>query len=106
MTPKERWLAVLNRQTPDRLPMDYWATDETTTRLMKHLDCPDELSLIKQLHIDRPVTVQPKYIGPPLPPDGDMYGRRFQRISYSDDAGSYRECIFHPLAEHHTIEAV
>ena len=28
MTSKERWLAVLNREQPDRVPMDYWATGE------------------------------------------------------------------------------
>ena len=28
MTPRERWLAVLNGEMPDRLPMDYWATGE------------------------------------------------------------------------------
>jgi hypothetical protein len=37
MTPKERWLAVLNRQKPDRVPMDYWATPEASARLIKHL---------------------------------------------------------------------
>ncbi len=35
MTSKERWLAVLNRQKPDRIPMDYWATAETTEKLMQ-----------------------------------------------------------------------
>lgn len=24
MTPKERWLAVLRHEKPDRIPMDYW----------------------------------------------------------------------------------
>jgi hypothetical protein len=33
MTPKERWLAVLNGEKPDRLPLDYWATPEATANL-------------------------------------------------------------------------
>ena len=37
MTPRERWLAVLRRQTPDRVPMDYWATLEASASLMQHL---------------------------------------------------------------------
>ena len=41
MTPKERWLAVLNGQKPDRVPMDYWATTEATEKLVKHLGCRD-----------------------------------------------------------------
>ena len=40
MTPRERWLAVFRRQKPDRVPMDYWATDETTAQLMRHLRLP------------------------------------------------------------------
>ena len=41
MTPKERWLAVLNRQSVDRIPMDYWATPEATYQLMLHLGIDD-----------------------------------------------------------------
>ncbi len=37
MTGRERWLAVLNRQKPDRIPMDYWATPEVIEKLMKYL---------------------------------------------------------------------
>jgi uroporphyrinogen decarboxylase len=37
MTPRERWLAVLERRAPDRVPMDYWATEEASRRLMQHL---------------------------------------------------------------------
>jgi len=33
MTPKERLLAVLNREKPDRLPMDYWGTEEATRKV-------------------------------------------------------------------------
>jgi len=35
MTPRERWLAVLEGEKPDRLPMDYWGTDEATARLVE-----------------------------------------------------------------------
>ena len=37
MTPRERWLAVLERQTPDRVPMDYWTTEEARAKLLRHL---------------------------------------------------------------------
>jgi hypothetical protein len=39
MTPRERWLAVLRRERPDRVPMDYWATGEANQKLMRHLGC-------------------------------------------------------------------
>lgn len=35
MTPKERCLAVMRREKPDRLPMDYWGMPEATLKLMR-----------------------------------------------------------------------
>ena len=43
MTPKERWEAVLKRQKPDRLPMDYWATEEDTEKILKYLGLTQEV---------------------------------------------------------------
>ena len=37
MSRRERWLAVLQRRMPDRVPTDYWATDEAHARLKAHL---------------------------------------------------------------------
>lgn len=45
MTGKERWLAVLKRKKPDRIPMDYWATPEATEKLMKYLGLDTETAL-------------------------------------------------------------
>ena len=53
MTPRERWLALLNGQKPDRIPSDYWATGEVTERLMKELGCATHEALWEKLHIDR-----------------------------------------------------
>jgi uroporphyrinogen decarboxylase len=106
MTPRERWLAVLQRKEPDRLPMDYWATKEATQRLLKHLGCANVLQMYNRLHIDRVFSVRPKYIGPRLKPGYDIYGRRHRKISYSGGAGAYRECVYHPLAQYTTIEEI
>ena len=45
MTSRERWLAVLSRQKPDRIPMGYWATDEATEMLIRHINCQSEKAL-------------------------------------------------------------
>ncbi len=63
MTPRERWLAVLKGQKSGRVPMDYWATEEATKKLMNYLKCDNEEELFKRLHIDRVITIEPKYIG-------------------------------------------
>ncbi|MBL8132043.1 MAG: uroporphyrinogen-III decarboxylase-like protein, partial [Anaerolineae bacterium] len=57
LTPRERWFAVLNRQKPDRLPMDYWGTPEATEKLKRHLGCAAEWQVFERLHIDRMVQV-------------------------------------------------
>jgi uroporphyrinogen decarboxylase len=104
MTPKERWLAVLNRQKPDRLPMDYWGTQEATEKVLKYLGCATPWEMFEKLHIDRVVGVGPRYVGPPLEPGYDVFGCRYQDISY--DIGVYPECIYHPLAPYNSVEEI
>ncbi|MFO7634248.1 MAG: uroporphyrinogen decarboxylase family protein [Caldilinea sp.] len=104
MTPKERWLAVLQRKTPDRVPMDYWGTDEAMAKLKQHLGCADAWEVFRTLHIDRVVSVKPEYIGPPVDDDHDMFGCGFRQVHY--EGGVYRECVFHPLAGYETVEEV
>ncbi|MCK4759501.1 MAG: uroporphyrinogen-III decarboxylase-like protein, partial [Candidatus Aminicenantes bacterium] len=67
MTPRERWMAVLNRQKPDRVPMDYWATPEATEKIIAHLGCSSEREMLEKLHVDFVVEVKPAYMGPPVP---------------------------------------
>ncbi|GAG10155.1 unnamed protein product, partial [marine sediment metagenome] len=104
MTARERWLAVLKGQKPDRVPMDYWATEEAIEKLMNYLECDSEEDLFKRLHIDRVITVEPKYIGPSLPEDRDIFGCCFQNVSYG--TGVYQECIYHPLARYKTVKEI
>jgi uroporphyrinogen decarboxylase len=104
MTSKERWLAVLRRETPDRIPMDYWATDEATAKLMKHLGVSTGRELFARLHIDQPLKLEPAYVGPPIPPGRDIYGCGYQDVDYG--TGVYPECVHHPLATCATIDEV
>jgi len=104
MTPKERWLAVLRRERPDRLPMDYWATPEATQKLVQALACSDQWEMFDRLHIDRVVTVGPRYAGLPIEPGCDMYGCRYQDVDYG--SGVYAECVYHPLAQYNSVEEI
>ncbi len=105
MTPRERWQAVLRRETPDRVPMDYWATPEASRKLVDHLGCGTLDAALQILHVDRPVTVGGRYIGPPPPaPDCDLFGCRFRDVDYG--SGVYRECIGHPLAEFQSVAEI
>jgi len=104
MTPRERWLAVLNRQKPDRVPMDYWTTAEAKEKLIRYLRVDGDLALLQQLHIDRPITVGPHYVGPPVPPNSDVFSCRYLDVDYG--TGAYRECVFNPLARFETVEEI
>ena len=104
MTSKERWLAVLQHKKPDRIPMDYWGTTEASDKLMRHLGVSNMDEVFRMLHIDAPCTVGPRYIGPALHKDTDIYGGRYADIPYK--GGFYRECVEHPLANYKTIEEI
>lgn len=104
MTPRERWLAVLQRCQPDRLPMDYWATPEAHAKLMAHLGVEDDLALYRRLHIDKPFAVAPRYIGPPIPEDEDVFGIKYRWVGYG--TGTYREAVGHPLARYQSVEEI
>ena len=98
MTPRQRWLALLERQPVDRIPTDYTATPEVTGRLMRELECADERALWEKLHIDGRIDVVPAWKLPHHPDDplADQWGVRYQQVDYG--TGSYEEPCFHPLA--------
>ncbi len=96
MTARERWLAVLSGGTPDRVPTDYWGTREASEKLVRHLGCNSLDEALDRLHVDRPLKVGPRYVGPGLDDSEDEFGCRHRTVRYS--TGAYSECVFHPLA--------
>jgi uroporphyrinogen decarboxylase len=104
MTPKERWLAVLRREKPDRIPMDYWGTPEATEKIMQHLGCATVDEMFTRLHIDRPMDVEPCYAGPSREPGVDMYGCRREDVDYG--SGVYSEVVYHPLAQYTSVDEI
>ena len=52
MTPRERVLAALAHEQPDRAPADFWAEPPTMRRLYAHLGYCDEERLLRQLEVD------------------------------------------------------
>jgi len=103
-TARERWLEALRHRAPDRLPVDYRATPEAHARLKKHLGCADDVELCRALHIDQILDVHPRYVGPPIPADEDIYGIGFQDTNYG--SGTYRDAIRFPLERYHSVEEI
>jgi len=104
MTPRERWLAVLRGEKPDRVPMDYRATAEATQKLLKHLGCANLSEVFERLHIDPIVDVGPRYVGPPIPKDEDVFGIGYENTDYG--MGHYRNAVRHPLAGFKSVEEI
>jgi uroporphyrinogen decarboxylase len=97
MSPRERWLAVLKRKAPDRVPMDYWGTPEISKKVMARLGVSTPEEMDQKLHIDRPLTVVPR---PKDPSIGNIWGLQFKSVDYG--TGIYDECVSHPLAGYET----
>ncbi len=104
MTSRERWLAVLRHEVPDRVPLDYWGTGEASEKLMKHLGLPTWDAVRKRLRLDYVVGVGGHYAGPPAKPGEDIFGCRHQQAQH--EGGSYTECIHHPLAQFNSVEEI
>ncbi len=104
MTPKERWLAVLQRRRPDRVPMEHWATTEANERLVEHMGCRDIQEALETLHVDQAVTVSGKYVGPKIPQDEDVFGCRIKGVEYG--TGVYQEIVHNPLAQYNSVEEI
>ncbi len=104
MTPRERWLALFAGEKPDRIPTDYWATDEVTHRLLRELHCANVEELYTRLSIDGVWRVDPPptVLHHPNDPAADIWGLRRKPVDYG--TGSYEEFDNHPLANITTAE--
>jgi uroporphyrinogen decarboxylase len=104
MTPRERWLTVLNHGKADRVPCDYRATPEATQKLMAHLGLSSMAQVYERLHIDPTVDLGPRYVGPPIPPGEDVFGIRYRASDYG--LGTYSDVVHHPLAQYATVAEI
>jgi len=111
MTPRQRWRAVLAGQQPDRVPCDYWATDEVTCRLLRELDCRSERQLWERLGIDQCVKLGPVH----RITQEDNWHMQSQfaawhigtrTMTYGDGLGTYEETVGFPLANAETVQDV
>ncbi len=106
MTPRERWLAIFSNEKPDRVPTDYWATDEVSDRLMSELRCNSLEDVYDKLNIDGVTRIEPPrtVLHHPDDQEADIWGLRRRKMSYG--AGTYEEFDTHPLATVTTVEEV
>ena len=86
MNARERVLAVLNREVPDRVPVDIWLVPELVEKLKIKLGVTDVLDIYRRLDLDKIVWVGIPYKGT-LCPDcsdnetADYWGVRRKKIA-------------------------
>lgn len=113
MNHRERVLTALSHQRPDRLPRDYWATQEVTERLLQHLNLSDRESLLRHFGFDLRTVEGPACVGQTFRrhPDGsveDLWGvRRLPKtITGTGYTWTYQHVVEPPLASASTAADV
>lgn len=102
MTPRQRWLALLNGEPADAVPCDYWATGEVTRRLLRDLECADEPALWRRLGVDKCIHLGPRHPAARedtwhTPSLFSLWQVETRAVSYGDGIGEYEEDASHPL---------
>ena len=60
---RDRVLEAVARRQPDRIPIDYWAVDPVTERLIEHFGVADREQLLERLGVDLRYVLGPSYAG-------------------------------------------
>jgi uroporphyrinogen decarboxylase len=103
MNRKERILAAIKHEPVDRLPTDYWGTEEATQNLRDYLGTDD---IYEALDIDGIAGATPPYVGPERI-DTETYREDAWSMGYRAqvyETGTYFEQVTYPLADAETIE--
>ncbi len=103
MNARERVLAVLNRETPDRIPVDLWLVPELVEKFKQELGVDDELDVYRKLDIDKIAWLGIPYKGVILKDPNEHqavnhWGVKFEKVEANDKA-EYGEVCFNPLLE-------
>ncbi len=113
MDARERVALALNHKQPDRVPIDYWATDTVNARLLEHFGLSTQEELLTHLDVDFRYIEGPKYIGPEpeVRQDGcveDHWGVPRVRVAVGSGTKTsvYREVIDFPLQEAESVDQI
>jgi uroporphyrinogen decarboxylase len=91
MTSRERVLAALRHEQPDRTPRDFWAEPPAWNRLLAHVGHDDKDALLDWLGVDV------RHLDAPAPPERAIGGGLFQ--NFWGERYVYRPTPWGPLRE-------
>lgn len=105
MESRERVLRCLNHEEPDRVPIDFWASRETWTKLFRRFGVSEMEPILQHFDVDFRYIEGPRYVGKKLAvhPDGsseDHFGvpRRIVQYGEGERRGTYLELVSSPLS--------
>ena len=108
MTARERVLAVLNRETPDRVPVDIWLVQELVEKFKQKLGVDDEMDVYRKLDVDKIAWLGISYKGVVLKDPNEHqevnhWGVEFEKVEANENA-EYGEVSHHPLLALDSVE--
>jgi uroporphyrinogen decarboxylase len=114
MTCRERALAAIKHQEPDRVPIDNWMAPEIQKKMMEHFGCENSEEFLRFLGVDFRNNYGPSYVGQTFRKyrDGtveDLWGVRRKTVTYgegTDHEGTYSEVAESPLEAMKTVEEI
>jgi len=117
MNSKDRVLAAIAHEEPDRVPVDYWAVPEVNQALLEEFGLVNKDELLEKLKIDIRY-VKPSFSGSDFKeqPDGSLHKKlsdgtfadtwAVKRKKISWGRGSYLEMISSPLGEANSVREI
>ncbi|MFC2085464.1 uroporphyrinogen decarboxylase family protein [Bacteroidota bacterium] len=112
MDSRERVAKCLNHQEPDRVPIDFWATNEIKSKLLEYFQTTDIEDVLQHFEVDFRYIEGPRYIRKnTVRPDGaqeDHYGVPRKVVTYGKgkNAGAYSEVVEYPLQKVTTLAQI
>lgn len=113
MDARHRVALALDHKQPDRVPIDYWATDAVNARLLEHLGLSNQEELLQHFDVDFRYIEGPKYVGPQpiVRRDGsleDHWGvpRVRVEVGSGEKATVYQEVRDFPLRDAKSVEEI
>jgi uroporphyrinogen decarboxylase len=107
MNSRERTLLALQHKPADRIPVDFWASKAMIRKLEQALGI-SHAQFLDWHDVDLRYIEGPRYIGPPLAPDTDIWGvkRTLVRAGWDNAPETYDEAIAYPLAGAETVDEI
>jgi len=114
MNSKQRVHTAISLSEPDRVPIDYWADNIITEKLIEKLGLKNKEKLLQYFNVDLRYIEGARYIGPDLNLDKgdsckDIFGVARKKILFDVNnagKGSYEHVIFQPIASIETTKGI